>query len=92
MSPQEAVEAPRFVTLHPMGLISSYRIANFRMLDIEGRFSEETRNALEKLGYALRFKYEWEYRGYMGAIRIDTETGWKETGADPRGWNTAVGW
>jgi len=35
---------------------------------------------------------DWEYKGLLGIIKIDPETGWKAAGSDPRGENTAIAW
>lgn len=92
MTPQQAVEAPRFQSRHPMGLLSSYRATFPRTIGMEGRIPEAVRDELTKMNYVVESKYGWDYRGYMGVIKIDPETGWKEAGVDPRGWNTAIGW
>jgi gamma-glutamyltranspeptidase/glutathione hydrolase len=90
MTPQQAVEAARFQSQHPRALLPAFG-APPRTLAIEARVLAEEREKLEKMGYVVISGFDWEYRGTLGMIKIDP-TGWKETGADPRGENMAVGW
>jgi len=92
MSPQEAVEAPRFQSMHPGGFLSIFRTGNFRAVRVERRVPEEARNALEEMGYTILSPFDFLSIGNVSIIKIDQETGWKEGAADPRSWNTAVGW
>jgi gamma-glutamyltranspeptidase / glutathione hydrolase len=94
MNAQKAVEAPRIQTLHPTPLMDTPGFgAPPRHLSVELRVSIEERNKLEKMGYILRGG-DWSMggAGTMGLIKINPATGWKETGADPRGNNTAIAW
>jgi len=90
MTPQEAVEAPRFQSLHPRPLMASFG-GSPRTIAIESRVPVAEREKLQKMNYKVVSKYDWEYKGLAGMIKIDP-TGWKETGVDPRGENTAIGW
>lgn len=91
MEPQHAVEAPRMQTRHPMGLINSYRVPHPRTLQIEKRVPESVRQELEKMGYKILSKTDWEYVGMMGCIEIRPD-GRMYGGADPRSDRTAIGW
>jgi len=94
MSAQKAVEAPRIQTLHPTPLMDTPGFgAPPRHLSVELRVPMEERNKLEKMGYILRGG-DWSMggAGTMGLIKINPATGWKETGADPRGNNAAIAW
>lgn len=90
MDPQIAVEAPRAQSRHPMGLKS--HLSYPRTLQVEGRVPRDARDELEKMGYTLQTKADWEYLGYMGMIVIDAESGRKKAGADPRSDSMAIGW
>jgi gamma-glutamyltranspeptidase/glutathione hydrolase len=92
MTPQEAVEVARFQSMHPGGFLSVFRIGNFRTIRMETRVPEDARNALAEMGYTVASPFDFIYIGYVGIIRMDAETGWKEGAADPRGWNIALGW
>jgi len=94
MNPQKAVEVPRIQTLHPTPLmVMPVFGAPPRHINIEQRVPIEERKKLEKMGYVVRLG-DWSMAGggTMGLIKLDTVTGWKETGADPRGNNTAIAW
>jgi gamma-glutamyltranspeptidase/glutathione hydrolase len=94
MNAQKAVEVPRIQTLHPTPLmVTPGFAAPPRHLSVEARVPVEERNKLEKMGYILRVG-DWSLGGggLMGLIKINPVTGWKETGADPRGNNTAIAW
>jgi len=93
MNAQKAVEQPRLQTLHPTPLmVTPGFLAAARTLHVEARIPVDVRNKLAKMGYLIRL-VDWNMLGgLMGLIKIDPVTGWKETGADPRGNNTAIAW
>jgi len=94
MNAQKAVEVPRIQTLHPTPLmVTPGFAAPPRHLSVEARVPVEERNKLEKMGYILRVG-DWSLGGggLMGLVKINPATGWKETGADPRGNNSAIAW
>jgi gamma-glutamyltranspeptidase/glutathione hydrolase len=88
MTAQEAVEAPRFL----LGGALDYHALSAVFL--EGRFPPETRRALESAGYAVTMLADWAELSVEGAspvtvgsakaILIDTETGVRALGVDPR--------
>ena len=91
MDPQQAVEAPRFQSRHPMGIKShaSYPAT----IQVEGRVPEAVRKELaEKYGYTVQTKTDWEYIALMGAIGFDHKNNRKIAGADPRADAVAIGW
>ncbi|MGN0837798.1 MAG: gamma-glutamyltransferase family protein [Pyramidobacter sp.] len=91
MNPQEAVEAPRFQSRHPMGIKShaSYPAT----IQVEGRVPQAVRDELkDKYGYTVQSKFDWEYIGLVGAIAFDNENGRKSAGSDPRADAIAYGW
>ena len=91
MDPQQAVEAPRFQTRHPVTIMghNSYP----KTLQVEGRIAEEVRKELvEKYGYVVQTQGAWEYVGYMNAIGYDYENGFTIAGADPRSEAYAIAW
>ena len=92
MTPQEAAEAPRFQSMHPRALLAAFKGAPPRTIGIEGRVPAAEREKMTQMGYNVVSRYDWEYKGLIGIIKIDPETGWKETGVDPRGENTAIAW
>ena len=90
MDPQQAVEAPRFQSRHPMGIMGHATYP--KTVQVEGRVSESVRKDLaEKYGYTVQTSGEWEYVGIMGAIGWDGE-GFAVGGADPRIDSRAYAW
>jgi gamma-glutamyltranspeptidase/glutathione hydrolase len=91
MDPQQAVEAPRLCSRHPMGIFSHASYP--RTIQVEGRVSQAVRDELkEKFGYVVQTKGDWEYVGYMGAIGFDEKNGFRVAGSDPRSDAIAYGW
>ncbi|MBQ8089879.1 MAG: gamma-glutamyltransferase, partial [Pyramidobacter sp.] len=91
MDPQQAVEAPRFQSRHPMGIKShaSYPAT----IQVEGRVPQAVRDELkDKYGYVVQTKTDWEYIALMGAIGFDHKNNRKIAGADPRADAVAIGW
>ncbi len=90
MDPQQAVEAPRLCSRHPMGIFSHASYP--RTIQVEGRVSQAVRDELkEKYGYVVQTKGDWEYVGYMGAIGFDETNGFRVAGSDPRSDAVAYG-
>ena len=91
MDPQQAVEAPRFQSRHPMSVM--YHVQYPRTIQVEGRVPEAVRKELaEKYGYTVQTKTDWEYIALMGAIGFDHKNNRKIAGADPRADAVAIGW
>jgi gamma-glutamyltranspeptidase/glutathione hydrolase len=81
MSPQEAVEAPRFQTEH---FYASFAMHEFvpGKLNLEGRISKETADKLTGLGHKVNITGDWSNLSAPTVIHIGD--GLLEGGADPR--------
>ena len=94
MDPQEAIEAPRFVTLTLIG--SFYpRVYLPGQLDVEVGISEDVRSELESLGHkVVDVDADSDFGTGVGAALTtrDPETGAMSAGADPRKTAYAIGW
>lgn len=83
MTPQEAVEAPRWRSLqNPMESTVPHTCED--VLQLEGRFSEEIQNSLSKKGHDLRILSDWGGPGSAQAIQINPDSGTLTGGSDPR--------
>ena len=91
MDPQQAVEAPRFQSRHPMSVM--YHVQYPRTIQVEGRIDEAVRKELaDKYNYIVQTTGQWEYIGLMGAIGFENPDGFLTAGADPRADAQAYGW
>lgn len=91
MNVSEAVEAPRW--RHLQNGTESTEPREFEdRLQLEGRFSEETREALEGKGHGLEILADWGASGSEVMIRRDPGTGAMFGAADPRRDGYAIGW
>ena len=81
MTPQEAVEAPRFQT---EAFYSSFAMHEFMpgQLNLEDRISKETAEKLASLGHKVRVTGPWS--NASSPIVIKSSSGVLEGGADPR--------
>jgi gamma-glutamyltranspeptidase/glutathione hydrolase len=83
MTPQEAVEAPRWRSLqNPMESTVPHTCED--VLQLEGRFPEEMRKSLAQKGHDLQILEDWGGPGNAQAIQIKAETGALMGGSDPR--------
>ena len=97
MTVQEAVEAPRWHQdqhgTHPSGYGGEY--GDDRLI-VEGRYPEDTLDALRAKGHILTVESDWAawdaWWGSAQAIIVDQESGALMGAADPRGDAYAVGW
>jgi gamma-glutamyltranspeptidase len=80
MTPQQAIDAPRFV-----------RMRN-GLLQLETAVGEETASALANAGYDTRLRPPSDLFGGAQAIRIDPATGATRAGADRRREGFALAW
>ena len=92
MTPQEAIEAPRFATF-------SYPRSSFPhaldpgLLKLESRIPAGTRDALRALGHDVKAWPDWEYAaGGVCTIIKDLQAGTMEGGSDPRRPTAVAGW
>lgn len=81
MTPQEAVEAPRFQTEH---FYSSFAYHEFRpgVVHLESRMAPATAKALEEMGHRVSVRRPWSNGSAPTLIRL--QGGVLEGGADPR--------
>ena len=88
---QEAVEAPRWRHTGN-GTESEWPHTCADELILEGRFPEETREALRSKGHAVRVIGDWEGAGSQQMIALDPRTGVMAGGGDPRRDSAALAW
>lgn len=81
MTPQEAVEAPRFQTEHFYGSFAMHEFVPGK-LNLEGRIPKSTVDALAALGHKVNVTGEWSNASAPTVIKIGD--GVLEGGADPR--------
>lgn len=92
MTPQQAVEAPRFAT---WSFPNSFYPHSYHpgLLSLEGRLSRDIVAVLRNKGHKIK---EWAYwdagAGAACVIVLDPETGVLQGGADPRRMAYAIGW
>jgi len=91
MSPQEAVEAPRFDTQH---YVSSFDDHEFLpgSLNVESRVGVKTIEELSQKGHKVRVQGEWGTLSAPTVIMFNPKTGVASAGADPRRSRYAVAW
>lgn len=92
MTPQEAVEAPRFATFsYPRS--TDPHTYDPGLLMLENRMSDETEQGLRDLGHDVRRWTDWEYAaGGVCTILADQRNGMLEGGSDPRRPTAVAGW
>jgi len=91
MSPQEAVEAPRFDTQH---YISSFDSHEFRagLLNLEARIPADVSAALSSRGHKINMQSAWGTGSAPTVIMYDVKSGVISGGADPRRGRYAIAW
>lgn len=91
MTPQEAVEAPRFDTQH---YISSFDNHEFRagLLNLEARIPADVSSALSSRGHKINMQSAWGTGSAPTVIVYDVKSGVISGGADPRRGRYAVAW
>jgi gamma-glutamyltranspeptidase/glutathione hydrolase len=88
MSPQEAIEAPRWLQGRMLDLSQSGTLLN-----LEGRVRDDVILELRRLGHRINLTPDYsDVMGHAGAIVIDRSSGVLKGGADPRGDGAAVGY
>ena len=86
MTPQEAIDAPRWLYGRTWGKSSND-------LKLEGRISADVADELARRGHPVRRVEDYtDTMGHAGAIRIDPQTGVLQGGTDPRGDGLACGY
>jgi gamma-glutamyltranspeptidase/glutathione hydrolase len=91
MGLQEALEAPRFNSLHPFGSFDDHRNSP-GVLEIEGRFPEATLEELRRRGHRLHVLGPYAMATGVVAVGVDPQTGTLRGGADVRRERYAFGW
>ncbi len=92
MSPQAAIEAPRFATYSYPGSFEPHEYHRDE-LRIERRLAGEVGPALAAKGHKVVTWPDWTWRaGGICTITIDQATGLLSAGADPRRMGYAIGW
>ena len=83
---QQAIEAPRWL----MGRTWGTEVLDLAM---EGRISDLVYDELKRRGQPVKPVDDWnDNMGHAQAIRLNTQTGFLEGGADPRGDGAAIGY
>jgi gamma-glutamyltranspeptidase / glutathione hydrolase len=91
MNVQEAVEAPRFQTLHFVSSFDDHRF-NPGMLNLEDRIAKEVSNDLASRGHKVELQTSWGNPSAPTVIRFYSDSGVIEAGADPRRGRYAIAW
>jgi len=85
---QDAIAAPRFRWVDDVGDPLPARV-----MRMESRVPETTRDALAARGYEIDLLGPWSMRvGGVQGILADPQTGWLAGAADPRRNGYAIGW
>lgn len=91
MTPQEAVESPRWRNLqNPMESTIPHTCPD--VLQLEGRFAEDIREGLAGKGHVLQILGDWEGPGNAQVILVDPHSNALIGGSDPRMDGYVVGW
>ncbi len=91
MNVQEAVEAPRFQTLHLVSSFDDHRF-NPGMLNLEDRIAKEVRDDLASRGHKVEVQAAFGNPSAPTVIRFYSDSGVIEAGADPRRGRYAIAW
>jgi len=91
MNVQEAVEAPRFQTLHFVSSFDDHRF-NPGMLTLEDRIGKEVTSALSARGHKVEVGSAWSNPSAPTVIMMRAGSGVIEAGADPRRGRYAIAW
>jgi gamma-glutamyltranspeptidase/glutathione hydrolase len=91
MNVQEAVEAPRFQTLHFVSSFDDHKF-NPGVLNVEERAGQETMDQLKARGHKVERHAAWANPSAPTVVLFRTDSGVIEGGADPRRGRYAVAW
>lgn len=91
MNVQEAVEAPRFQTLHLVSSFDDHRF-NPGVLNLEDRIAKDVLENLRSRGHKVEAQPAWGNPSAPTVIMFRPDTGVIEGGADPRRGRYAVAW
>jgi gamma-glutamyltranspeptidase/glutathione hydrolase len=88
---QEAVEAPRFQTLHLVSSFDDHRF-NPGVLNLEDRIDKQVASELQSRGHSVEMHTAWGNPSAPTVIMFRQESGVIEAGADPRRGRYAIAW
>jgi gamma-glutamyltranspeptidase/glutathione hydrolase len=88
---QEAIEAPRFNSLHPFSSFDSHE-SEPGVLEIEDRVPAAVRGALTERGHKLRLLGPYDMSTGVVAVGVDPANGTLRGGADIRRERYVFGW
>ena len=91
MNVQEAVEAPRFQTLHLVSSFDDHRF-NPGVLNLEDRIAKQVQEDLTSRGHRIEMQAAWGNPSAPTVIRFNSDSGVIEAGADPRRGRYAIAW
>jgi len=91
MNPQEAVEAPRFETMHLVSSFDEHRF-NPGLCQIEGRVAGPVIDDLKQRGHKIEVKGAFEPWASPTIILFNPQTGVIQAGADVRRGRYVIGW
>jgi len=91
MNPQEAVEAPRFETMHLVSSFDDHRF-NPGLLQVEGRVASPAVEELKKRGHKVDVRGDYASGSAPTIILFNPQTKVIQAGADVRRGRYAVGW
>ncbi|HSB10776.1 MAG TPA: gamma-glutamyltransferase family protein [Blastocatellia bacterium] len=91
MNVQEAVEAPRFQTLHFVSSFDDHRF-NPGVLNLEDRIAKTVADELAARGHKVEVQPAWGNPSAPTVIRFNSDSGVIEAGADPRRGRYAIAW
>ena len=91
MNVQEAVEAPRFQTLHLVSSFDDHRF-NPGELKIEDRVGKDVLSSLLSRGHKVEVVAAWANASAPTVIMLRPDSGVIEAGADPRRGRYAIAW
>lgn len=91
MNVQEAVEAPRFQTLHLVSSFDDHRF-NPGLLNVEDRIAKEVAASLQSRGHKVETQAAWSNPSAPTVVMFRGGSGVIEAGADPRRGRYAVAW
>ncbi|HKP87935.1 MAG TPA: gamma-glutamyltransferase family protein [Blastocatellia bacterium] len=91
MNVQEAVEAPRFQTLHLVSSFDDHRF-NPGVLNLEDRIAKPVAAELGSRGHKVEMQPAWGNPSAPTVIMFRADTGVIEAGADPRRGRYAIAW
>ncbi|HKG22718.1 MAG TPA: gamma-glutamyltransferase family protein [Blastocatellia bacterium] len=91
MNVQEAVEAPRFQTLHFVSSFDDHRF-NPGVLNIEDRIGKDVAAELTSRGHKVEAQSAWGNPSAPTVILFRSDSGVIEAGADPRRGRYALAW